>query len=78
MKSNCWIGDTKRKPSLDNDRDRSIGMPVVPHPNERVELAIRILDCRQKLRRVGWDLEQAEALRAEMERLARKLREIDE
>jgi len=53
-------------------------MPVVPHPNERVELAIRILDCRQKLRRVGWDLEQAEGLRAEMERLARKLREIDE
>jgi hypothetical protein len=53
-------------------------MPVVPHPNERVELAIRILDCRQKLRRIGWDLERAEGLRAEMERLAHKLREIDE
>ncbi|MBR0901339.1 hypothetical protein [Bradyrhizobium liaoningense] len=53
-------------------------MPAVPQQNERVELAMKILDCRQRLRRVGWDLDQAERLRAEMERLERKLREIDE
>lgn len=53
-------------------------MPAVPHQNERVELAMRILDCRQRLRRVGWDLDQAESLRAEMEQLERRLREIDE
>ena len=53
-------------------------MSVVPHRNERVELAMKLLECRQKLRRVGWDMEQAERLRAEMDRLEQKLREIDE
>ena len=46
--------------------------------NERVELAMQLLECRQRLRRVGWDVEQAERLRAEMVRLEEKLREIDE
>jgi hypothetical protein len=53
-------------------------MSVVPHQNERVELAMRILECRQKLRRVGWDEEQVKRLRAEMDGLEQKLREIDE
>ena len=50
----------------------------LPHPNERVELAMQILECRQNLRRVGWDEEQARLLREEMARLEQKLREIDE
>jgi hypothetical protein len=50
----------------------------MPHQNERAELAMRLLECRQKLRRVGWDEEQAKSLRAEMERLEQQLREIDE
>lgn len=50
----------------------------MPHHNERVELAMKLLECGPKLRRIGWDLEQAERLRAGMERLERKLREIDE
>jgi hypothetical protein len=53
-------------------------MPAMSHLNERVELATKLLECRQKLRRVGWDEEQAKRLRAEMERLAQQLREIDE
>jgi hypothetical protein len=53
-------------------------MPAVPHQNERVELAMKLLECRQRLRRVGWDVEQVERLRAEMDRLERKLRELDE
>jgi len=52
-------------------------MSALPNQNERVELAMKILACRQKLRRVGWDVEQTERLRTEMERLD-KLREIDE
>jgi hypothetical protein len=48
------------------------------HPNERVELAMQILACRQKLRRIGWDEQQANRLRAEMAQLEQKLREIDE
>jgi hypothetical protein len=51
---------------------------IVPHPNERVELAMKLLECRQRLRRVGWDEEQAKSLREEMERLQQQLREIDE
>ena len=50
----------------------------VPHNNERVELAFNILEVRHKLRRVGWDTEQAERLRRKMEQLEQKLREIDE
>ena len=53
-------------------------MSVVPHQNERVELAMELLDCRQKLRRAGWDVEQAKSLREEMHQLEQKLREIDE
>jgi len=52
-------------------------MPVVPHQNERVELAMKLLACRQKLRRVGWDLEEAERLRAEMGELERMLHQLD-
>lgn len=53
-------------------------MPAVSHQNERVELAMELLECRQRLRRVGWDVEQVQRLRAEMDRLEQKLREIDE
>lgn len=53
-------------------------MSVVPHRNERVELAMKLLDCRHKLRRTGWDVERAKSLREEMDRLEQKLREIDE
>jgi len=53
-------------------------MSVMPHQNERVELAMKLLDCRQKLRRTGWDVERAKSLRDEMDRLEQKLREIDE
>lgn len=52
-------------------------MSVVPQRNERVELAMRLLDCRQKLRRTGWDVERAKSLREEMDRLEQKLSEID-
>lgn len=50
----------------------------MPHQNERVELAMKLLECRHKLRRVGWDDEQVKILRAEMDHLAQRLREIDE
>jgi hypothetical protein len=46
--------------------------------NERVELAMKLLDCRQKLWRVGWNEEQTKSLRAEMDRLEQRLREINE
>jgi len=46
--------------------------------NERVELAIQILECRRKLRQAGWDGATIEEIRAEMKRLEQKLREIDE
>jgi hypothetical protein len=51
---------------------------AVPHPNERVELAMKILQCRRKLRRAGWDDAAVEDMKAEMERLEQKLRELDE
>jgi hypothetical protein len=50
----------------------------VPHPNERVELAMRILECRRKLQRTAWDDATVKAIQAEMRRLEQKLREIDE
>ncbi len=53
-------------------------MPTVPHPNERVELVMQILNCRHKLRRAAWDDVTAEEIKAEIKRLERKLREIDE
>lgn len=37
-------------------------MPAVSHQNERVELAMELLECRQRLRRVGWDVEQVQRL----------------
>ncbi|MGF6433490.1 hypothetical protein ABIE91_008710 [Bradyrhizobium elkanii] len=40
--------------------------------------AMKLLQCRQKLRRVGWDVAEAERLRGEMERLVQMLRELDE
>ena len=46
--------------------------------NERVELAMQLLECRQKLRRIGWDEKQVKGLHEEMERLEQRLREIDE
>jgi len=51
---------------------------VMAHPNERVELAMQILECRRKMRQAGWDDATAKSLRAELTRLEQKLREIDE
>ena len=51
---------------------------TMAHNNERVELAIQILECRRKLRQAGWDGATIEEIRAEMKRLEQKLREIDE
>jgi hypothetical protein len=50
----------------------------MPHPNERVELAIQILECRRQLRRTGRDALATERLRTELESLEKMLREIDE
>jgi hypothetical protein len=46
--------------------------------NERVELAMQILECRRKLRQPGGDQIEIEKLQAEMARLEQELREIDE
>jgi hypothetical protein len=50
----------------------------MPHPNERVELAMQILECRRKRRQAGWDDATVESIRAEMARLEQELRELDE
>ena len=50
----------------------------MPHPNERVELAMQILECRRKLRLMASDDAATAKIRAGMERLEQKLREIDE
>jgi hypothetical protein len=50
----------------------------LPHPNERVELAMQILECRRKLRQAERDQIEIEKLQAEMARLEQELREIDE
>ena len=34
---------------------KDAGMLAVPHNNERVELAMQILECRRKLRQAGHD-----------------------
>ena len=46
--------------------------------NERVELAMQILECRRKLRQAGWAGATIKEIRAEMKRPEQKLREIDE
>lgn len=48
------------------------------HPNERIELAMQILECRRKLRQACWDDATAAGIRTEIERLEQALREIDE
>jgi hypothetical protein len=53
-------------------------MPAVRSENERVEFAMQILECRRKLREAAWDDAAVKRIRAEMERLEQKLREIDE
>ena len=50
----------------------------MPHPNERVELAIQILECRRRLREAVWDDATLREMQAELTRLEQKLREIDE
>jgi hypothetical protein len=50
----------------------------MPHPNERVELAMQILECRRQLRLMAWDDAATAKIRADMERLEQKLREVDE
>jgi predicted RNase H-like nuclease (RuvC/YqgF family) len=59
------------------------GVPVAYVPsslsdpnNERVELAMQILECRRKLRQAGRDQIEIEKLRAEIARLEQELREI--
>jgi hypothetical protein len=51
---------------------------MMPHQNERVELAMQILECRRQLRLMAWDDAATATIRADMERLEQKLREIDE
>jgi hypothetical protein len=51
---------------------------VVAHPNERVELAMQILECRRQMRSMAWDDAAIAKIRADMEGLEQKLREIDE
>jgi hypothetical protein len=46
--------------------------------NDRVELAIQILDRRRKMRQAGWDDATVEPIRTEIKRLEQQLREIDE
>jgi len=58
--------------------EKTLEMLTVPHPNERVELAMQILECRRKLRQAGRDQIEIEKLQAEMARLEQELREIDE
>ena len=50
----------------------------MPHPNERVELAIQILKCRTKLQRENLDVTEVNRLREKLERLEDMLRQIDE
>jgi hypothetical protein len=57
---------------------KEVQMYCRAHPNERVELAIQILECRRRLRRAGWDDAAVEDMKAEMKRLEQKLRELDE
>ncbi len=47
------------------------------HANERVELAMQILECRRKMRLMAWDDAATAKIGAEMERLEQKLRDID-
>ena len=51
---------------------------AMSHPNERIELAMQILECRRKLRQACWDDATAAGIRTEMERLEQALREINE
>ena len=50
----------------------------MPRPNERVELAMQILECRRQLRLMAWHDAATTKIRADMELLEQKLREIDE
>ena len=42
------------------------------HANERVELAMQILECRRKMRLMAWDDAATAKIGAEMERLEQK------
>ena len=53
-------------------------MTDVTHENERVELAFKILELRHKIRRTDESAKEVETLRAQMEFLEQRLREIDE
>jgi hypothetical protein len=50
----------------------------MPHPNERVELAIQILKCRARLQRENLGLTEVTRLSEKLERLENMLRQIDE
>jgi hypothetical protein len=52
-------------------------VPAVRSQNERVELAMQILECRRTLRHAAWDDAAVKEIRAEMQSLEQKLREID-
>jgi hypothetical protein len=47
---------------------------VEPHPNESVKLAMKILECRHKLRRLGWDKKTVQGLQEEIARLSASFR----
>ena len=53
-------------------------MDIMSHQNERVKLAMQILECRRQLRLMAWDDAACAKIRTDMERLEQKLREIDE
>ncbi|MBR1198167.1 hypothetical protein JQ634_18180 [Bradyrhizobium sp. AUGA SZCCT0240] len=48
------------------------------HPNERVELAMQILELRRKLRQAASDDDTIKEIQAELKLVERKLQEIDE
>ena len=47
-------------------------------PNERVELAMAILECRRQLRRIKRDDDRVRSIRERLTDLEQKLRELDE
>jgi len=53
-------------------------MVLLPHPNERVELPFQVLQCRRKLRQKEQAVPYVQRLAAELERLEKRLQELDE
>lgn len=53
-------------------------LDLMSHPNERVELAMQILELRRKLRQAASDDDTIKEIQAELKLVERKLQEIDE